>query len=103
MWQKVTYQGSDDCAQVEDHPEPGNIFPLGFLPGVGHHDRALSAPEKSSASTKEGPSEDEESRVLSMVVAKESRGVDTVSQSTEAQSQLDSESVRDGPGKKAHY
>lgn len=101
--EKVTYQRADNGAQVEDDPEPRNIFTLILLGRVRHHNGSLGAPQKTSADTQESTSEDEETVVLGVVVAEEGSGVNTVTDATKRKSWTKTKTVGDGTGEETNH
>lgn len=108
-------EGTDDSTHVEDHPEPryivslslrplkqgslpGNISSLALLRGITHHNSTLRSPKQTSANTQHCTSEDQESRVLGVVVAKKSSDVERVAEATKGEGQANTESVGDSSG-----
>lgn len=82
---------------------PRDISTLAVLWWIRHHDSTLSSPQKTSAYSQHGTSEDQETRVLGVVVAKKSSDVERVSESTEGQGKTDTEFVRNGAGEETDH
>lgn len=91
-----THQTTNDGAQVEDHPEPGNVSTLGVFGRVRHHDGTLGAPENSCADTQQGSRKGGEAQVLCVVVAEEGADVDRVADATKGEGSADAQLVGEG-------
>lgn len=106
-------EGTDDSTHVKDHPEPRHIVSLtlrlrkrcslprdisslALLRRITHHNSALCRPKQTSADTQHCTSKDQESGVLSVIVAKKSSDIERVTEATKGKSQADAEPVGDG-------
>ena len=45
-------QPANDCTQIEDHPEPGDVLSFALLVRIAHHDGALSSPQHTGTDAK---------------------------------------------------
>ena len=75
---QAAHQTTNNSSQIEDHPEPGDVFSLGFLRWIAHHDGSLGSPQYASTNTQIGTSEDSESIVLVVGVGEEGCDVDGI-------------------------
>ena len=99
---RVTYQASNHSAQVENHPEPGDVAALGSFRWVRHHDGTLGAPQQTSAYTEQRTGESGEAQVLCVVVGQVRRHINGIANTANGQSSADAELVGEGSGEKAN-
>ena len=95
-------QPANDCAQIEDHPKPGDVFPFTLLVGIAHHDSALSSPQHTGTDTKQSSGEDDKPFIGVMVVAEIARDVEEVAHPPQAEGQLDAQAIGNSPGEEAY-
>lgn len=88
-----TYKRTDNGTHVENDPEPRDVSSFALLRRIRHHDRALSSPQKSGANTEKRTCEDNKGHVLSMRVAQERSRINTISQSSNRQSQAKAQTI----------
>lgn len=94
-------QTANNGAQIEDHPESGDVATLGLLWWIGHHDGALGRPQETGAHTEEGTGKDEETGILIVVVGKNGGNVQGIAEATEAQGQTETDPVGNAAGEEA--
>ncbi len=83
------HRRTDDGTEVEDEPGNGNSTTALAFCRVRHHDDALCAPQERGAETEVGAREDDEARVLSVVVAQERRAVQCIARTANSHGPLD--------------
>ena len=98
-----TYQTTKNSTHVEDGPEPSKVATLLVFQGIGEHDGALSSPEETSANTKECTGEDIESRNVSVKRDEQAGSIDSVTNTTKGQGNLDAQTIDKGSTEEGEY
>ena len=94
-------QSANDGAQIEDHPEPGDVLSLTGLVGITHHDGALSSPQHTATDTKQSSGEDDKAFIGGMIVAEIARDVEEIAHTSQAEGQLDAQAIGNSAGEEA--
>jgi hypothetical protein len=93
MEDNFTYQTSNDCAHVEDSPEPCEVSTLGTLVGIGGHDSSLRSPQETGTDTEKTTGGDVEGIDMPISCDQKTDGVKAVAKASKRQRKLDTQYV----------
>jgi hypothetical protein len=77
-----SYQASNDCSKIKDHPEPADVFAFGLFRGIRHQDCAFCCPQQGGTKPEQRSRKDGEAGIPGGAITQKSRHINAITKCT---------------------